>query len=225
MTEPEKRLPTGDKGRRTRERLLIAAEAVFADTGYLEARTADIAIRAGVSNGTFYTYFTSKEHIFRETAETLVRNWAASTRSRSARGMSSAERIRLGNRLFLEFFEAHAGMLAAMEEAAAISAEMRAMRIEMRRRYVERVERAIERIARDGRPHGLDRSAAATALTAMMERFAYVWFVYGEPFEREGAMRTLDQVWLRALGLDSEFVDAGAAGSPRGKTRSSSIHR
>ena len=53
----------------TRARLLDAAKEVFEETGFLEARIADIAERAGMSHGSFYHYFDSKEQIFREVAE------------------------------------------------------------------------------------------------------------------------------------------------------------
>jgi TetR/AcrR family fatty acid metabolism transcriptional regulator len=50
---------TGDK----RERILDAAVAVFAKTGFHRARVADVAKAAGVADGTIYLYFDSKEDL------------------------------------------------------------------------------------------------------------------------------------------------------------------
>lgn len=61
--------PRSRKGVATRERLLQGAKAVFEETGFLEARITDIADRAGLSHGSFYHYFDSKEQAFREVAE------------------------------------------------------------------------------------------------------------------------------------------------------------
>lgn len=47
-----------------RERVLEAAEAVFAEAGYERATMAAIASRAGVSTGNLYRYFASKEVLF-----------------------------------------------------------------------------------------------------------------------------------------------------------------
>ncbi len=47
----------------TRERLLKAAAAVFAERGYDGARVADIAAAAGVSNGAMYAHFGSKAEL------------------------------------------------------------------------------------------------------------------------------------------------------------------
>jgi AcrR family transcriptional regulator len=47
-----------------RHQLLDAATWVFARKGYRRSGISDIIARAGVARGTFYLYFTSKEHVF-----------------------------------------------------------------------------------------------------------------------------------------------------------------
>jgi TetR/AcrR family fatty acid metabolism transcriptional regulator len=51
--------PQGDK----RERILDAAEKVFAQRGFYNARVAEIAREAGVADGTIYLYFKSKDDL------------------------------------------------------------------------------------------------------------------------------------------------------------------
>lgn len=58
MTKREERKKT------TRERLLVAAAHCFAEKGYSSCSVADIVSRAGVSQGTLYTHFKSKEDLF-----------------------------------------------------------------------------------------------------------------------------------------------------------------
>jgi AcrR family transcriptional regulator len=48
------------------EEILAAAQVVFAEQGFAGARLEDVARRAGVSKGTLYLYFDSKETLFRE---------------------------------------------------------------------------------------------------------------------------------------------------------------
>jgi AcrR family transcriptional regulator len=48
------------------QELLDAAFAVFVDKGFADARLDDIAAKAGVSKGTIYLYFDSKETMFQE---------------------------------------------------------------------------------------------------------------------------------------------------------------
>lgn len=49
-----------------RERVLRAAEAVFAEAGYAGATMAGIAARAGISTGNVYRYYASKDLLFDE---------------------------------------------------------------------------------------------------------------------------------------------------------------
>ena len=51
------------KHARPRE-LLVAAMALFVEKGFAATRTEEIAQRAGVSKGTLYLYFDSKENLF-----------------------------------------------------------------------------------------------------------------------------------------------------------------
>jgi AcrR family transcriptional regulator len=54
----------GQHGRRTVRKLLEAGLAELADKGYQSLRVDDVTQRAGISHGTFYLYFASKEDMF-----------------------------------------------------------------------------------------------------------------------------------------------------------------
>ena len=53
----------GDRGGDKRERILIAAERIFARHGFFAARISEIAREAGVADGTIYLYFKSKDDL------------------------------------------------------------------------------------------------------------------------------------------------------------------
>lgn len=59
-------IPKTDRGTKTKLKLLMAAEEVFGEMGFFQAGITDLTKKAKVSQGTFYTYFQSKEDIFRE---------------------------------------------------------------------------------------------------------------------------------------------------------------
>jgi TetR/AcrR family fatty acid metabolism transcriptional regulator len=56
---PDRDRASGDK----RERILAAAERIFARHGFFAARVSEIAKEAGVADGTIYLYFKSKDDI------------------------------------------------------------------------------------------------------------------------------------------------------------------
>ncbi|MDE2183548.1 MAG: TetR/AcrR family transcriptional regulator [Alphaproteobacteria bacterium] len=67
--------PTKSWNRRKQARpgeILDAALEIFAEKGFAAARMEDIAARAGVTKGTIYLYFQSKEDVFKQLARQQV---------------------------------------------------------------------------------------------------------------------------------------------------------
>jgi AcrR family transcriptional regulator len=200
-TRAREKGPASEKGKRTRERILKAAERVFERDGFLAARVADIAAEAGVAHGSFYTYFDSKEDVFREAASAVV-NEIYEALDVAASGQPARELIRAANVAFLDLYERHALMLGLIEQVATFDDHFREMRLALRHRLVRRVERALAGMTEHGETHvdGLDQRVLANALAGMVDNFAYAWFILKEPFNAS-AVETLDELWIRALGI------------------------
>ena len=184
---------------RTRDKLLRVARAVFEADGYDGASVARIVEDADVSRGTFYLYFESKEDIFRTLATTLqegilhAQEWPADA--------PPEEIVRAATSAFLTFYREHARLMAVLEQVATYDASFRSMRREMRRGTARRARRFITSLQEQGAASPtIDAAYAAVALTGMMDRFAYVWFVLDEDFEEERALATLTELWMRAIG-------------------------
>jgi TetR/AcrR family transcriptional regulator len=58
-------------------RILAAAEAVFAETGFAGATTAAIAERAGLPKANLHYYFRTKEALYRRVLESILEMWLA----------------------------------------------------------------------------------------------------------------------------------------------------
>jgi len=56
----------------TREQLIDSAIRMFQQNGFQKTRVSDIVASAGVSQGTFYNYFHSKETVFREVCNEFI---------------------------------------------------------------------------------------------------------------------------------------------------------
>lgn len=80
-TSPPETPPAAPAGRReTRraertEQILVAAEQVFAETGFAGATTAAIALRAGVPKATVHYYFPTKEDLYRTVIDRVMVQW------------------------------------------------------------------------------------------------------------------------------------------------------
>lgn len=198
--------PKSRKGALTRVRLLDAALAVFAETGFLEARISDIADRAGLSHGSFYHYFESKEQIFRELAEELeTRLTAPPTEEEATEATTSEyERIRRANLRYLERYRTNGPIMGVIEEVSRYDEVVNDARMQRQKHFAERAERAIRRLQKAGQAdRTIDPAVASVALGSMVARFAELWLIesWGN-FEIEHAADQLTKLWANAIGLD-----------------------
>ncbi|MDQ3908016.1 MAG: TetR family transcriptional regulator [Acidobacteriota bacterium] len=85
-----------------REAILRAAIKVFAESGYFNAKVADVARVAGVADGTVYLYFKSKEEILRSIFDRGIEVLIAEARELIEGVTDPRERLRRIARLHLE---------------------------------------------------------------------------------------------------------------------------
>src|SRR2546429_2818985 len=91
-----------------RRRLLEAAAAEFARSGYADASAESISREAGMSKATFYEHFANKEEcvlaLFDEAATEVLRAMAEAA---ADVGSDSRERMRASTRAFLDMLASH----------------------------------------------------------------------------------------------------------------------
>lgn len=116
--------PRTERGRKTLRRLLEAAAVEFGERGYHDAAITGITQRAGVALGTFYTYFESKEELFRA----LVRDMSQATRQHVAEAARHApDRLtaeRLGLEAFIAFVRQRRELYRIIEEAQFVAEDV-----------------------------------------------------------------------------------------------------
>jgi len=173
--------PRSRKGAATRARLLDAAKAVFEEDGFLEARISDISERAGLSHGSFYHYFDSKEQIFREVAMALTDLLHAPLSTIIFNYSSTAtpyERIQAGTRKFLESYRKEARIIGVIEQVSRYDPHLNRVRFEHQQRDRDMVVNSIRQLQRRGWVDpSVNPAIAAHALGGMVSRFAEMWLV------------------------------------------------
>ncbi len=198
--------PRSRKGALTRARLLESAQAVFAETGFIEARISDIAERAGLSHGSFYHYFESKEQIFREVAEELEAGLSAPPsegKTAIAPATTEYERILRANLRYLERYQANGPIMGVIEEVSRYDKFVNEGRMQRQKHFAERSEKAIRRLQDQGAADpDIDPAIAALALGSMVARFAELWLIEGwASFELDRVAEELTRLWANAIGL------------------------
>ena len=115
--------PRTARGRATLRKLLDAAAVEFGERGFHEASISGITRRAGTALGSFYTYFDSKDAIFRA----LVQDMSAQVGAHASAAMQAAEtaldKERSALQGFLEFAREHKEIYRIIDEAEFVDSE------------------------------------------------------------------------------------------------------
>jgi AcrR family transcriptional regulator len=204
-------LPTTERGRRRRARLLAAAREVFERDGFLDARVTDISAAAGAAHGSFYTYFGSKADVFRALVAATMDELYASLGGGDTSGgdprrhtspADAVARIDRANRRFVAMYRQNTALMALFEQVTTFDPEVRALRQAARERMVGRVRHSIESLQADGLVDaGLDAEYSAHALVAMVNGLVHYWLVLGADFDEERLVASMTGLWASSLGL------------------------
>lgn len=115
--------PRTERGRKTMRAILDAAALEFGERGFHEASISGITRRAGVALGSFYTYFDSKDAVFRA----LVRDMSDQVRDHVAPGIRAAPdqlaAEHAGLRDFIAFVRGHKELYRIIDEAEFVDPE------------------------------------------------------------------------------------------------------
>jgi AcrR family transcriptional regulator len=133
------------KGHARKAELLAAARLVFERRGFLDTRVADIVAAANVAQGSFYTYFDSKDTIFRAVAQGVI-----DTMLTALHTDARAEDPFIGCGTPCSGSSMHTGpnarIIALIEQVGTFTPEMRDMRLALRAAFVDRSARGIRRL-------------------------------------------------------------------------------
>ena len=136
----EDKAPRTERGRRTLRALLDAARAEFGEKGFHDSSVVSITSRAGVALGSFYTYFDSKESLFRA----LVKDMSGQVRDYVAPVLpGEGDQIDAEGRAlsaFLSFARQHKEIYRIIDEAEFVAPE------DWRAHYLNTAARILERL-------------------------------------------------------------------------------
>jgi AcrR family transcriptional regulator len=192
------------KGRATEEAFREGARRVFARDGYLNARISDIADAAGKSVASFYNYYDSKADLLAALAEEFHAETTRLAQAPYRAKRPPAEALRQAVAGFWDTYARHRGEMIGVFQAAMIDPEFALRWKDIRGRAIRNIAREIAHAQGDGYCPGIDPELTASALSAMLEQFCYVWQVrdgdeIATRFTRERAVENLTSVWYRAI--------------------------
>lgn len=201
---PAATAPRTARGERTAARLRDAARQVFADLGFAAARVEDVVEVAGVSHGTFYTYYENKaavlDALVDETAAALLE---VAEEPWEGEDVEATLEAVIGR--FVDLILREAAVIATWLEASAHDPHFRDRLRLVRGRVATQVAGHIAPVSRAGH----DPEVVAGALVAMVEGYATRGLLTAADADRTAAVRTLARLWAGGL---QRVADSGGAG-------------
>jgi AcrR family transcriptional regulator len=185
------------KGLETRRRLLDAAERVFGELGFYDASIVKVTEAAGVAQGTFYLYFSSKQEIFEELVRDLNARVRHAMQEGAARGGDRIEAERLGFRAYFQFTAEHPALYRIVRQAEFVSPETLRFHYEkITEGYVGGLREAMAR----GEVAEGDPEVLAWALMAAGEMLGMRWLLWnGHDEMPANVLEELDHLLVRML--------------------------
>ena len=194
--DPVKQLTA--RGERTRQKLLDAAERIFAELGFHDASIVKITEAAGVGQGTFYLYFGSKKQVFDELVLDLNARVRHAMTEAAAGGSTRAESELLGFGAFFSFTAEHPALYRIIRQAEFVSPESLQLHYErLTEGYVAGLRQAMEA----GEVAQGDPEVLAWSLMGIGELVGMRWILWNGATEMpDRVFDELARILVRALG-------------------------
>ena len=183
--------PRTARGERTRAKLIEAAAAEFGERGFADASISGITSRAGTALGTFYTYFESKDEIFRS----LVRDLSDQVRQRAAAAvtpeMGALETEKNALAAFLDFAREHKEVYRIIDEAEFVDPASYRAHYE---RTAQRLGERLQKGAADGELREGLGEVHAWALMGMNVFLGLRYSLWGQDLSVEEVAKTANEM-------------------------------
>jgi AcrR family transcriptional regulator len=184
-----------------RETILAATSVLLADRSFGDLAVSDILSAAGVSRGSFYFYFDSKQAVLCELVQRAISQGHAAAEPWLANPADPVAALRAGITAGAELWQASAPVLRAIVENWRTDSRLTALWLEQMQTFTDAT---IAQITADPRARqnlaGQDIAAVASALTWLGERLYYLAATSTPPFHNQDTLvNTLLHIWTTAL--------------------------
>lgn len=194
--------PKSAKAQRTRQKILEAARAVFAERGFAKATAEEISTRAGVGYGTFYLYFTDKRqalHTILAEVDDQLYQLGQDGPGKAPKGLGALAPIKATISSFFDSFKANADVLKICLELSATDPDFKNQHDKVRARLVNRVKEHIVKGLELGNTRNVDPEITSIALAGLVETIAVEWFFNNMPWDKEKVINTVAKLYYNAV--------------------------
>ena len=184
-----KREANPESSRKQRERadhrqvMLGAAEQIFVRKGFRDATIAEIAREADFAVGTFYNFFKSKDDLYAQVLDGIVREFVAEFERDVRQRDDPADALSALVDLRMRVFDRHRDFFRLFFEQSAAGVKLTGRHLKLREQYRAAVAAIFARGVKRGLFDKLDPLYAAICLDGMLNAFVRHWSAHegGKP--------------------------------------------
>ena len=183
----------------TRERLLQAAEEVFADKGFYEAAVDEVVRRSNTSKGAVYFHFPSKESLFNAVMDGLGERLIRRVEQELAPVRDPVARLDTALRATLETLCRHETLAKLLlVRGPSMQTGFLRKRRELFARFASLVQGLLDDVLKERPAANIDTEVAAYAWLGAVSEVVAHWLEAGGPHPLEQGLPTLRLLLLRS---------------------------
>jgi AcrR family transcriptional regulator len=191
--------PVQDRGRRTREQVLLAARRILVRRGYEAARVEEITRLARVGYGTFYKYFRNKQDVLEAVMDAVYRDLDRARFPARVEAARLEDHIRAGLTDYLAVYHRNREVLRALQPAALMSPRIRELLAGRRERDVQWMLHELRKLADQGWQIPGSLEVFSVAMLSMVDAVAQDWITRRAHLGAPEVAGTLCAIWFRTI--------------------------
>jgi TetR/AcrR family transcriptional regulator, fatty acid metabolism regulator protein len=187
----------------TRDRILQAALAVFAEKGYHKAAVDEIVRTSRTSKGAVYHYFPNKEALFLALVDEFSARLADSIGAAIQDSHGALGKVEAALRAGLETFARHRALSRILLlESVSLGSAYETKRAEVHGRFAALIQGYLDQAVAESSIPALDTRVATLAWLGAVNEVVIQWLHGGEPDLLHRAVPALTPMLLRSIGAN-----------------------
>ena len=188
----------------TRERIMRAAETVFAAKGYHETLMEEIGQTSRTSKGAIYFHFPSKERLFFALMDRLARALRREVERELTRRQGALDKVQGALEAVFKSLGRHRRLAKILLlQGYGLGPAFEAKRLEIYQQFASLIQQHLTEAVREGSIPALDAEVTAYAWLGAINELIVRWLLTGAPDPWERALPALSGLFLRGIGASA----------------------
>ncbi len=187
----------------TREKILSAAEAAFAEKGYHETLMDEIGEDAGTSKGGLYFHFPSKQYLFFALMDRLAASLQREVERAIEEQQGALAKVQAALEAVLTALNRRRRLAKVLLlQGYGLGPVFEAKRLDIYAQFAALIEKHLEEAVAEGSIPPVDAEVTAYAWLGAINELVVRWLLTGQPDLKKRSLPALSSLFLRSIGSD-----------------------